>query len=313
MHNFITYVIIAFAVFCSLLYVILKIDSKRKKKNKKSSKSAIVKKEEQTEDVKKDESVDQAEISDSAETNKSADELASEVKKKKVVKKTKKKPEISRVYERTEKKVEEHHEEDFIPSITEDELLSKMQFVKSSGNVSKLTKFSTLEPETQEALLSEEILVPVKEEPVSQKPEIKHFDKSRRLSKCVECNSFDDMFCSHIGEHYLNINTDRHLKLDEKFHKNLYDRAASTLANSSAKVDADVPRGSASAEGLTRKESMKSWLENKKREELAKFAIAHESAAPVIVDCEHEDINLSARNLLVVDSIIHRKKMVKRK
>ena len=47
------------------------------------------------------------------------------------------------------------------------------------------------------------------------------------------------MFESHISEKYLNINSDRHLNLDEKFQRNLFDRTEKMLTNSDNKVKND--------------------------------------------------------------------------
>lgn len=313
-QNPMLFVVLVFVLFCLIIYILLKLDGKKKKK-----KSAIKK---ESKEKKSEERVETTEKSDIGAEEKALDEVTesstdvedekkdkSLIKKKKTVKKAKNKPEITRVYEKTEKKVDKTPTEEYAPSISEDELLSKMQFVKSSNTVSKLTKFSSLEQKEQEML--EGALVEYEEyKPQEIKKEVQHFDKTRRLSKCVECGSFDDMFCSHISEHYLNIDSSRHLKIGDDFEEKLYGRAAETLANSSAKVDNDVPRETVSAEGLTRKDSMKSWIENKKREELAKFSIvAGNQPDHYIVDCEHEDIDLSAKNLLVVDSIINRKRL----
>ena len=310
-QNPMLFVVLIFVIFCLIIYTLLKNEGKRKKKSaikKESKDKKLEEKVEKTEksDIPEEKALD--EVTESSSDVKDEQKDKSLIKKKKTVKKTKNKPEITKVYEKTEKKVEETKSEEYAPSISEDELLSKLQFVKSSNTVSKLTKFSSLEQKEQEMI--EEALVEYEEYKPENIKSTQHFDKTRRLSKCIECGSFDDMFCSHISEHYLNIDSSRHLKIGADFEEKLYGRAAETLANSSAKVDSDVPRETVSAEGLTRKESMKSWIENKKREELAKFSIvAGNQPDHYIVDCEHEDIDLSAKNLLVVDSILNRKRL----
>ena len=311
-QNPMLFVVLIFVIFCLIIYILLKNEGKKKKKITSKKESKAKKSEEKSETTEKSDIGEEktlGEVTESSSDVKDEQKDKSLIKKKKTVKKAKNKPEITRVYEKTEKKVEETSSEEYAPSISEDELLSKMQFVKSSNTVSKLTKFSSLEQKEQEML--EGALVEYEEyKPQEIKKEVQHFDKTRRLSKCIKCGSFDDMFCSHISDHYLNIDSSRHLKIGDDFEEKLYGRAAETLANSSAKVDSDVPRETSSAEGLTRKESMKSWIQNKKREELAKFSIvAGNQPDHYIVDCEHEDIDLSAKNLLVVDSIINRKRL----
>ena len=54
-------------------------------------------------------------------------------------------------------------------------------------------------------------------------PKTVHFDRTRRLSKMIRDDSFDDMLESHISGHYLNIDEKRHLRISEDFSENTFD------------------------------------------------------------------------------------------
>ena len=49
----------------------------------------------------------------------------------------------------------------------------------------------------------------------------------------------DSLFSSHISDSYMNIDMDRHLRLDYKFNKRLFDRAARTLSYGEIKINDD--------------------------------------------------------------------------
>ena len=67
---------------------------------------------------------------------------------------------------------------------------------------------------------------------------VKHFDHSRRMSKAIKEDDFDNLFESHISEKYLNINSDRHLNLNEKFSSGLFSRTERMMNNSLSKLKA---------------------------------------------------------------------------
>ena len=133
--------------------------------------------------------------------------------KKKKLKKLK--PEITRVYEKKQlqSKVEKVDSVDD-KSAEEEELLKRMQFVKSSGKVSKLKPYvSEKIEENFENVVEEQ---PVFDNLVQEVEELKtstHFDRTRRLSKMIKDDTFDDMFCSHISEKYMNMDDiEKHIR-----------------------------------------------------------------------------------------------------
>lgn len=234
----------------------------------------------------------------------------------KKLKKTKQKPTISRVYEKVEQNKSEKVD-DVQPNISEDELLSKMQFVNSSKTVSRLVKNEDFQKQDDDDfdIVHEHVHEgdgPCVVEELSKLKNHGHFDKSRRLSRCIKNNDFEDMFSSHISDDYLNIDSDRHLNLGEDFSTKLYDRASKTLANSDAKIIVDD--GDFDDESYhEKKDTMKSWLENRRREEMARFMVdskSDESPSEESEDVESDEI--SARTLILSEMIMNRKRASKR-
>lgn len=241
--------------------------------------------------------------------------------KEKKLKKAKEKPSVQKIYERAPKK--EHTEEsaEAKSSISEEELLQKMQFVKSSKKVSKLVKNEDIE----ELQAVSEVIGDMKDgeesSQISQtllnltEQKHGHFDKSRRLHRCIQDNNFDEMFCSHISDSYLNINSDKHLKVDQDFESKLFDRTSKMLANSGAKVlvDESTVDGDVNTSIKVDKNYMKSWLEEKRREELANLI----SVSNKIEESESEDLfevkedEFNARNLILGQVLMSRKKISK--
>ena len=231
--------------------------------------------------------------------------------KKKKLKKLK--PEITRVYEKKQlqSKVEKVDSVDD-KSAEEEELLKRMQFVKSSGKVSKLKPYvSEKIEENFENVVEEQ---PVFDNLVQEVEELKtstHFDRTRRLSKMIKDDTFDDMFCSHISEKYMNMDDiEKHIRNCSEIQEKLYHRAAETMANSEVKVS--INDDGKVNENIDRI-GLKSVVEEKKREALANFMFAAgEYKESVEADYDYEDIvsgevDLSARNILVVDALLKRK------
>ena len=241
--------------------------------------------------------------------------------KEKKLKKAKEKPSVQKIYERAPKK--EHTEEsaEAKSSISEEELLQKMQFVKSSKKVSKLVKNEDIE----ELQAVSEVIGDMKDgeesSQISQtllnltEQKHGHFDKSRRLHRCIQDNNFDEMFCSHISDSYLNINSDKHLKVDQDFESKLFDRTSKMLANSGAKVlvDESTVDGDVNTSIKVDKNYMKSWLEDKRREELANLISVknkiEENQEDGIEELKEDEFN--ARSLLLGQILMNRKKTTK--
>ncbi len=246
-------------------------------------------------------------------------EISEEPKEKKKIKifKEKLQPKVEKVYVR--EKVDEPNEieKETKSDISEDELLEKMQFVKSSKKVSKLRAITDEERAEKEALLQAQLEEQQAHEHVNEPQEVKksskHFDHSRRLSRCIECGSVDELFCPHLSDKYMNINTDRYLRVGDNFEEALYARTSKMLANSGAKIfvdeDYDNEEGDVTPSKAFKndKEYMKEWLEKRKREEFAKLVMNNTSSEEETQEIMVDDINLNAKNLLVVSSVMKRK------
>lgn len=306
-----------FVVVCLVCIFLLKRGDKKKKKSSKTTKKTTTKKDDSAKEPKPDlpdekkiittdeevQEIEKNDVIQETETKNKSDNSGSKLKKKKLVKRLK--PEITRVYEKQEHNNETNADAEYLPSISEEELLSNMHFEQTDGGVSKLIKTQKSDTHDYEDEIPdfEEFVLPASSDTKSN-----HFDKNRRISRCVQCGFFDDMFCSHISKHYLNIDADRHLKIGDNFDEKLYDRAMSLVAHGSAKIDSGITADGQNADGLSRKESMKSWIENKKREEFAKLSVISSNQPETVVElCDHDELNLSTKNILVVDALLNRK------
>ncbi len=272
-----------FLLFIVIILVLLKL-SKDKVKEKK---------EVATETVSKEEKKSEQEI-----------KPEEEIKPQRRVKGISKKKSVQRVFQPKTETLEKEPVNKFT-EITdrEEEFLKKMQFVNINKNVSKLTRVEVQEPEPEEVLETQEQLP--EDQPkveVSPKKYGDSFNRSRRILKMVEQDNFDNMFASHIKDDYLNINSNRHLNIDDSFEEKLYHRASSTLANSFGKVVTDPEHPENNRPNL-------SEIEQRRREELSKLLgrNSDDSNAVKEVLIEDEEFNLSARNFLIIDALTKRK------
>lgn len=279
------YVAVVLIIMAGLAYVIVK---PRKKKVQKV-------------DSKKKEDVSTEEV---VETK--TEEVEQKEKKKKL---KKLKPEITRVYEKKKLQSKETYKEEEKQDPIEEEFLKKMQFVKTSKNVSRLKPYTPEEEQIQESF--EEMSFAEEDCPIcEEKHKSSYFDRSRRLSNMIKDGTFDDLFCSHISEKYMNMDDiSRHIRNCDEIEQRLFERTAKTLANSEAKVNIDE---NGKVGKLEDKDAMRAWLEERRRQELAKFVTGNNEEFVVATDYNYDDIvqdefDLSARTVLVVDSILNRK------
>ncbi len=109
-----------------------------------------------------------------------------------------------------------------------DDLSQRAEFVKTSKTVSKFGGFKTHEEIEAE---KEQIEEAVKEEIENCdvcKEVSTHFDHSRRISNSVKNDDFDNLFASHLSEHYMNIDAERHLSGGND---NIFKRAEELIQN----------------------------------------------------------------------------------
>lgn len=301
------------AVAVIAIMIILFFPTKKSKKKSSAKSNEVTKKEE----TKKEEpQVSETEkIEPSEESDKSEDTQKDVIFKKKQIKKSKQKPEVVQVYKKTTK--EQTQEQS---SVNTDEIEKKLQeradFVNSSKKISKFAGLKDLESmhenDCTENSPEEEILEGYDKNCEVCKEIACHFDHSKRLSKFIKEGSFDDMFASHISDHYLNIDSGRHLRLED-IDKQLYDRTLSTLSNSETRVLVDGD-GKSAERMKNDKDFMKSWLEEKRREEYAKMITMQDETKTEDTSFEEkDDLRLSAKNLMVAGAIISRKKKMSKR
>lgn len=225
-------VFILVVVVLVVLYFITKaLPTKvEKKKNKAEKKSEDVNKKEDQESEKDKVDKSKQESTDNQEKTQDSDNKD---------KKEDKKPKIIQIYKREKREDSLNGEKK--KSI--DPIYDRnVEFINTSKNVAKFKSFAD---ESKEESLEEEktdeygFVNDIQEDCNLCENKVKHFDHSRRLSKAIKEDRFDEMFDSHISEKYLNINSDRHLNLNEKFQKNLFERTEKMLSNSDGKVKND--------------------------------------------------------------------------
>jgi len=322
--------LIALAIGVVVTFVLMFIfvkpgKSKKKKDNKKTdSKKEQNEKTDKSEKVETEQPVKTDESNVDSEQKETLEEKNKVSKSKKKVHKSKSKPEITQVYKRTEGSEKVTVKEDEKDFNSDDDLEKRAQFVKTSSKVSKFMGLSDISQiEEAQDIVNQEFSESVTQEPQEDceicEKIIKHFDHSRRLSKMVQENSFDDMLEAHISDHYLKMDVDRHLGLGNDFSEKLLERTLKTLANSDVKVLANSDNGEEKPVERIRsdKEYMRTWLENKRREELNKLMAETNQPQGYVVNEELEaelkdDIDLSPKNIMVVDSILNRKGKNKR-
>lgn len=306
-------IVILLLVLALIAYKLSKSGNKKSSKESQVKTEIVVKKDTNVSEGKSDlieenqTNIEQTEV-DIEKTNKSRE--------KKRLKKLK--PEITKVYEQKQLQTTDESMNKILEekNSKEEEILKSMQFVKSSGNVSKLKPLTASEIEARETKILEELknFSSVSEtdffnQKVDDSLKSSHFDRTRRLSKMIKNEELDDLFCSHISEKYMKMDDiQKHLRNCDEIQEKLFHRVAETLANSEMKVSVD---GNGNVNDQEDKESMIVMRESKRRELLAKF-MTESSQEEIRAECDvdelmQEEIDLSAKNILVVDAILKRK------
>ncbi len=326
--------IVLFSILAIVLIVLFFIFVKAPKGNKKNKKDEKKKDDKISEKSQDDSNQDESEIEqkikvDIESINKKVSEVEEEDKKKNKTWKEKHKREVTRVFEPKKSQVVQEKDDRELDE-REQAFMRNKQFVKTSKRISKISSVS----EKYEDIIDENEILPEPEieqtiEPETTKPTRKryirkpidksqYFDKTKRLSKSIEADDFDGMFKSHVSDDYLDIDIERHLNIGDSFSEKLFARTSKMLANSGVKVAIQGEEKEELSNTSIRndKDFMKDWAENRRRDELARV-MANE---PVIKsddeqddEFEEDDINLDAKNLLVVDSVLHRKQNFRNK
>ena len=170
-----------------------------------------------------------------AEKNENVEEEKEQEEKKD--KKADKKPKIVQVFKR-ESRVEENPGEK--KKVLDPIYDRNVEFVNTSKNIAKFKSFADGEKEEESVITDEFGFVQDTQEDCDFcEVKVKHFDHSRRLSKAIKEDNFDNMFDSHLSEKYLNINSDRHLNLSGDFEKKLFERTEQMMKDSDDKVTND--------------------------------------------------------------------------
>lgn len=221
LYNNMSIIIILAVIFVVVgLYFVIKSMPTKVVKKKTEDKKPEIKQEEK----KKDEVViDEPEIKPEIEEKMQNDDKNS--------KKVDKKPKIVQIYKRQERIDTDKKEEKIDPIYNRN-----VEFVNVSKNVSKFKSFK--EEENLEEKANDEFgfVTDFQDDCEFCDDKVKHFDHSRRMSDFVKDENVDDMFGSHISDKYLNINSDRHLNLDEEFQNKLFQMTERMMNNSDGRI-----------------------------------------------------------------------------
>lgn len=206
---------------------------------------------------------------------------------------------ISKVYVRkTQPKVELETSLKKDENLKYEEMSKRAEFVKTSKTISKLNRFK------QENEGENEKQAQVNEEECKICNEIKsRINHSIRLSKSINSNNFDDLFASHITEHYMLMDIDRHLSKD--IEERLYNRTAELIVNGESRV---LDSGAQEKFNNLKndKDKLRFMLEQNrlKNEDNMQSRVVNE-------DICADEYKLSARNIVLTDAILKRKKFRK--
>ena len=237
-------------------------------------------------------------------------------------KKSKKKPkkEVEQVF-KTKKSTEEvkttdsNSTTDEIVKAQEVDLLDRMEFVKSTKTVSKLAKREKLEeiPEsefTPEELAELEELIR-KQEIENEAKKSRYFNKSVRLANFSKTGDFDSMFVSHISDERTQVDSSRYLNLNEDFVNKLYARTYKTIQKSGVQLSLSEEEMSLSME----EDPFEEISDEEKQEQLAYLNVGSSDkyTDPYYDSKVDKGINLTTDNILIVDSVMHRKQNFGRK
>ena len=147
-------------------------------------------------------------------------------------KKADKKPKIVQVYKRESRVKEDSGESKKALDPIYDR---NVEFVNTSKNIAKFKSFADETKEESTPTDEFGFVEDVQEDCEFCESGTKHFDHSRRLSKAIREDNFDNMFDSHLSEKYMNINSNRHLNLSADFDKKLFERTEQMMHNSDCK------------------------------------------------------------------------------
>ena len=293
------------------MFIVIRPDKKKKGKKTSKKETSTSKKDGKSDNVVDEQTEEKKDKLD--EVKDESVETVEDKKSKRKVKRTKEKPAIEPVFK---KKVEESAKIEKQEEFVDDDLEVRAQFVKTSGKVSKFIGISDINERDQ--IISQMQNQDIEEVEMHDDCEIceqvkSHFDHSRRLSKIVKEDLFDQMFVDHLTSKYMNIDEGRHLKNIHSLTDALYDRAMRTLSNSEVKVlvENKEEKTDKPVEQLRNDRAfMKEWLENQKREQMQKIMVQSDDVSElddVTTEIVGEHVDLSARNIMVVDSILTRK------
>ena len=225
------FIILCVIAFLVVLYFIVKAAPAKTSIKSKKVEAKSADKDSENIEKKSDETDDLDKIKSESE------EFEKTQKKEEKNKKDDKKPKIVQIYKREQRDTNEKNSD---KQVTDPIYDRNVEFVNTSKNIAKFKSFAEEKKEEPQVEVEGNdefgFVIDSKEDCEFCEDHVKHFDHSRRLKTIVNNEDDSDMFGSHISEKYMNINSDRHLNLNEKFNQNLFAMTERMMNNSKNKV-----------------------------------------------------------------------------
>jgi len=184
-----------------------------------------------------------------------------------------------------------------------EDLSQRAEFVKTSKSVSKFGGFKTHEEiEAEKKQIEESVKNEIKDCDVCKEIST-HFDHSRRISNSVKNDDFDNLFASHLSEHYMNIDAERHLS---KKNDNIFKRVEELIQNGETR--ALDPESQEVFNNLKNdKEKLRFWFEQNRLKNQQNELLQNEK--------QYEELyseGLSLKYMIMAEALLKRKKKTKK-
>ena len=276
-------IVILFTLAFFITIMLFLLVGKKKKTRKVSNKVIKTDKHEELLDESKvnnnkDENVDDIISKANENFDFAVDDQTSEVNEKK----------ITKVYVRKPSEVNTYTKESQ-DDLKYDKMSQKAEFVRTSKNISKLLNFNKEEKPVEDDIVAENCEV--------CKEIASRIDHSARLSKAIKDDDFENLFRSHITEHYMVINADRHIS--QTILNKLFEKTNKLFENSEKKVK--MPTFDENYTSLkSDRDRMKYLLNNENAEE----------GLPLGDHSVDGQLPIDLKNVLLADAIMKRKKKI---
>ena len=217
---------------------------------------------------------------------------------------------VSKVYIRKSKESSNLQEDENLEEKKYNDLSDKAEFVKTSKTISKFSGFNKIEQTTEDFnQIKERVEQEIADCEVCEEVRSR-IDHSRRLSKSIKNDDFDSLFASHLTEHYLNIDFERHLS-STKTNDDLFNRTNEMLKNGETRaLDSESQNIYNSLK--TNKEKLQFWFNSQKANQNNSFAFDEMMEKIEYNDSEYNEFSFTLKDLMIAESLLRKRKKIKK-